>query len=96
MQPLDAGCCQAQEQLLPPLGSRPASPASECDLFEDAGDVFRAGGIAHWSVQQPEGRDADYQKTSENACSYFREPVPEPLDVNQLPGSIVLEVDLDD
>ncbi|KAL6085755.1 hypothetical protein STEG23_032267, partial [Scotinomys teguina] len=96
MQQLDAGCCQAQEQLLPPLGSRPASPASECDLFEDAGDAFRAGGIAHWSVQQPEGRDADYQKTPENPCDCLREPLPETLDINQLPGSIVLEVDLDD
>ncbi|KAL1765152.1 hypothetical protein HispidOSU_009062 [Sigmodon hispidus] len=96
MQPLDAGCCQAQEQLLPPLSSRPASPASECDLFETAAETLRAGGIAHWSAQQSEIRDADFEKTSENPCDYHREPIPETLDINQLPGSIVLEVDLDD
>lgn len=96
MQPLDAGCCQALEQPLSPLGSRPTSPASECDLLGAAGDNLRAGSIAHWLAQQSEVRDAECQKIPENPCDYHREPLPEALDVNQLPGSIVLEVDLDD
>lgn len=96
MQPLDAGCCDTPEQPLTPLSTRPASPASECDLLEAAGDALRAGGIAHWNAQQqPESRDADCQKISETPCDYHRQ-LPETLDINQLPGSIVLEVDLDD
>ncbi|XP_060231629.1 F-box/LRR-repeat protein 17-like [Meriones unguiculatus] len=97
LQQLDAGCCHAPEQSPPGLGSRPTSPASQSSLLEAAEDVLRAGGIAPWSAQpQLESRDADYKKLPENPCSYFRESPPETLDINQLPGSIVLEVDVDD
>nr|XP_034340634.1 F-box/LRR-repeat protein 17-like [Arvicanthis niloticus] len=96
LQPRDAGYRQAPEQPIPVIGSRPTSPVSECSFIEATGDTLRAGSITAWaSPHHAESRKADCQRLPD-PCSFLRDSPPEPLDINQLPGSIVLEVDMDD